>query len=294
MNLKDYLAKKGKAPKGVTKDWLHFCTLEITTGSLWAGDPLASPDDGHVVKVPRGKYVVEGIGLADGRDRLVSRLRVRLESAKQVKVGKELGDTGTDSAMIGVCDIRAFDKACRGASDDAMQEAIEAQTRKGFGILAPKKFPGVVMPFVPTGSDGSGPVLALISAGKCVGIELPFMGAEEDNEESQPGFQDVSLLGTDRDNFITRILPDGSEASFWIGGELKAGIPFFLWSDAKPKPVDFRIRQVPGSVLKDWSPMKKERGTHGMHTVAETLPAGDYEFDFRVGEAMFSAVKLHL
>src|SRR5713226_8482343 len=112
MNLKAYLSKKSKAPRGKTKDWLPFCTLDVTTGALWAGDPhLANAEDGYAVKVPRGKYVVEGIGLRFGRDRVVSRLRVRLESAPNAKVGKEVGDTGTDSAMIGVCDIRAFDKA---------------------------------------------------------------------------------------------------------------------------------------------------------------------------------------
>jgi len=113
MNLKDYLSKKAKPPKGKTTDWLRFYAIEVTTGSLWAGDPhLANADDGCVVKVPPGRYAVEGIGLTLGRDRLVSRLRVRLESVKNPKLGKELGDTGTDSAMIGVCDIKAFDKAC--------------------------------------------------------------------------------------------------------------------------------------------------------------------------------------
>ena len=39
MNLKDYLSKKDKTAKGKTKEWLHFCTLEVISGSLWAGDP---------------------------------------------------------------------------------------------------------------------------------------------------------------------------------------------------------------------------------------------------------------
>jgi hypothetical protein len=63
MNLKDYLSKKGKAPKGNVEDWLAFCTLDVTTGSLWAGDPhLVNADDRCVTKVPRGRYVVEGRG----------------------------------------------------------------------------------------------------------------------------------------------------------------------------------------------------------------------------------------
>src|SRR5262249_22585570 len=126
MNLKDYLSRKGRAARGQASDWLHFCTLGVTSGSLWAGDPhLANADDGRVVKVPPGRYVVEGMGVASGRDRIVSRLRVRLESAKNPTLGKKLGDTGTDSAMIGVCDIKAFDKACGRDSGDEVQEAIE-------------------------------------------------------------------------------------------------------------------------------------------------------------------------
>jgi hypothetical protein len=181
MNLKEYLSQKGKAPKGKTKDWLPFCTLDVKTGRLWAGDPhLPNADDGCVVKVPRGKYVVEGIGLPFGRDRVVSRLRVRLESAPDPKPGKELGDTGTDSAMIGVCEIAAFEAAYKKEGGaDRVQEAIDSQTGKGFGILTVPEFPDAIMPFVPTGSDGNGPVLALMSGGKVVGIELPFMDEDD-------------------------------------------------------------------------------------------------------------------
>src|SRR5439155_3104980 len=103
MNLMDYLSKRGKLPKGAGTEWLTLCTLDVTTGALWAGDPhLANADDGHVTKVPAGRYVVEGMGRSQGRDRVVSRLRVRLAREKNPTVGKELGDTGTDSAMIGV------------------------------------------------------------------------------------------------------------------------------------------------------------------------------------------------
>src|SRR3954468_23171775 len=101
MKLKDFLSKKVKVPKAKVTDWLPFCTLDVTSGSLWAGDPhLANADDGHVVIVPVGRYLVEGIGAAMGRSRVVSRLRVRLASAEDPTVGGELGETGTDSAMI--------------------------------------------------------------------------------------------------------------------------------------------------------------------------------------------------
>ena len=293
MNLKDYLSKKRKAPKGVTKDWLHFCTLDVTTGSLWAGDPyVANADDGCVVKVPRGRYAVEAIGLSCGRDRVVSRLRVRLGSVKNPKVGKEVGETGTDSAMIGVCDIKAFDMACGPDSGDEVQAAIEAQTDDGFGIITLKKFAGAVMPFVPTGSDGTGPVLALTSRGKCIGMELSFMG-EDEAEGDTPESEAVSLLGEDQDDFITRLV-DGKEVSFWGGGECKASVRFDLYCDAARGPVYFRIRSASGPVARDWSPMKKLTGGGATFRAFDKLHAGKYEVDFRIGAEVFSALKLIL
>lgn len=301
MNLKDHLSKKGKAPKPNTTVWLPFCTLDVTTGSLWAGDPhLANADDGCVVKVPPGRYVVEGRPGAIGRDRIVSRLRVRLQSEKNLTLGKELGDTGTDSAMIGVCDIKAFDKALGKDPGDEVQDAIEAQTDDGFGIIKLKKFPGTVMPFVPTGSDGSGPVFALTAGRKRVGIELAFMDEEEDEPSKKTGkgssvtHDTVSLMGTDREGFITRRSADGKEASFWYGGDLGPGKEFSLWSSAKPGPVEYRIRRASGSVLKAWSPMKKKTGGSEPFCAYETLKAGTYEFDFRIGKEVFSGLKLTL
>jgi hypothetical protein len=177
MSLHDYLSAKGKPPQGKTKDWLSFCTLTIKSGALWAGDPhLANADDGCIVKVPEGKYVVEGIGLGIERNRIVSKLRVRLEGTENLKAGKAVGETGTDSAMIGVCEIDAFEAAYKKKGGaEKIQQAIVSQTRKGFGFLTVSAFPDTMMPFVPIGSDGSGPVFGLMSKGKCVGIELPFM-----------------------------------------------------------------------------------------------------------------------
>jgi hypothetical protein len=85
--------------------------------------------------------------------------------------------------MIGVCDIKAFDAAYRAHSDDDLQETIETQTGEGFGIIHIERSDTAAMPFVPTGSDGDGPVFALMSDGNIVGIELPFM----EEVETEPG-----------------------------------------------------------------------------------------------------------
>jgi hypothetical protein len=165
-------------------EWMWYCELDVTTGSLWAGDPhLANADDGCVVEVPCGKYVVEGAGRSLEDDyRVVSKLRVRLQSALNPSVGDEVGDTGTDSAMIGVCDIRAFDAACAGDSGEGVQDAVESQTETGFGVIDLDQLPGAIMPFVPIGSDGGGPVYSLMTGGECVGIQLEFIEDESDEE----------------------------------------------------------------------------------------------------------------
>jgi hypothetical protein len=243
---------------------------------------------------------VEGLPGAVGRDRIVRRLRVRLQSEKNPRLGKELGNTGTDSAMIGVCDIKAFEKAIGPDPGDEVQDAIEAQTDDGYGIIKLKKFRGAVMPFVPTGSDGSGPVFALVSGRKHVGIELPFM---EEEAEEQPAEKPkavktrsprTNVIGKDQNTYIKRRLADGSEASFWYGGKQKAGEKFSLWSSAEPGPVEYRIRAATGSTVKEWTLLKKYKDGGATFYGYDKLPPGTYEVDFRVGDEVFSALKLKL
>jgi len=164
--------------KNAPPEWHAFHTLEIKAGQVWAGDPhLPNADDGLVVKVPPGRYVVECDGLPH-RCKAVSKLRVRLQTAKSVKRGEKLGETGTDSGTIGVCEIAAFETAyLQKDGPDLVQKAIDSQ-KDGFGVITVRKFPALIMPFVPTGSDGTGPVFALMSGAKRVGIELTFMEDE--------------------------------------------------------------------------------------------------------------------
>ena len=169
----------GPAQQSESASWLPFSSLEAVTGALWAGDPyLANEEDGCIVKVPPGKYLVEVVDLALAPGRAVSKLRVRLETEANPVVGDQLGEAGTDSAMIGVCD-KAFLAAIESVSHEEMCEHINAQTEDGCGVVALEKFPGVAMSIICTGSDGIGPVYALLSGDRCVGIELPFTDDED-------------------------------------------------------------------------------------------------------------------
>lgn len=182
MTFREYLFQAGATPIGKTKVWLPLSRLPVTTGELWAGDPLqANKDDGCTIEAPVGVYLVEAIGRTWEFGRCAARLRVRLEGVPTPTVGGEVGETGTDSCMIGVCDIKAFLAAFGGAAPFERYKVIEPQTAGGCGVAAVPGFPQALMPFVPTGSDGIGPVLSLISGGRCVGIDLPF--AFDDDED---------------------------------------------------------------------------------------------------------------
>jgi hypothetical protein len=86
-------------------------------------------------------------------------------------------------------------------------------------------------------------------------------------------------------------MADGEEVSFWLGGELKAGVKCYLWSTLGP--VDYRIRRDSGSVLKSWTAMKKKRGDD-QFCALESLKPGKYEIDFRIGVQVFSELRLTL
>jgi hypothetical protein len=81
--------------------------------------------------------------------------------------------------MIGICDIGAFDAACKDAAD--VQDELEEKTaRAGFGRITFRKYRGAVMTYVPSGDgDGCGPVRELLESGTCISIQHDFYGDEE-------------------------------------------------------------------------------------------------------------------
>ena len=59
-----------------------------------------------------------------------------------------------------------------------------------------------------------------------------------------------------------------------------------------PGPIEYRIRKAGGRTVKTWSPMKKNRSKPA--SAFETLGAGNYEIDFRIGKEVYSAVRFEL
>jgi hypothetical protein len=183
MRLGEYLQGNSRKPPaagiiGQESDWLAVCDFEVTTGALWAGDPcLANAEDGCVLQVPIGTYLVEAKCMDFAGSKFVSRLRVHLIGARNPVIGNQVGESGTDSTAIAVCDIRALDAAIGDASDEA-QEQIENQLKEDYGIIDIHVDANVTMPFVASGfGDGTGPVFEVLSDGERIGMELEFIPA---------------------------------------------------------------------------------------------------------------------
>jgi hypothetical protein len=180
-DLGTFLSGKMPLPSAERTDWLELCAIEVRSGKIWIGDPLiANEGDGCTATVPVGTYAIEGIGCLSDGARTVYSIRARLKSAVGTQIGAEIGETGTDCAMIGICDIGAFDAACKDAAEEVQGELEEKAWRSGFGRITFKKYRGAVMAFVPSGEgDGCGPVRELLEAGKRIGIQHEFYADKE-------------------------------------------------------------------------------------------------------------------
>lgn len=175
--LADFLAggSRRSAPRGVRgteTDWLALATVALPEGSLWAGDPqVIDAEDGLSIDVAPGDYRVEVKGLDVDGFRTVSRLRVVRRDVPAPARGDVIGETGTDSGQIAVCDIAAFGAAV-GTDADLVERAVRDVGKAPFGTLV---IAGIDVAFCMTGSDGGGPVHALLDGASVVGIELPFV-----------------------------------------------------------------------------------------------------------------------
>lgn len=175
-----YLRKGATTPqggreKGIPSPWIKLAELEVRSGSLWAGDPLClNEEDGALIKVASGLYVLEAQGMDIDGYRVVARLRVYPHSISPdlLKTGPVIGATGTDSASITICDLRAIIPALDGR-EVPFQGALEKQLRGHAGIITVKLGQSVDLLIVQSGfGDGTGPVHCLRAGARRVGMEL--------------------------------------------------------------------------------------------------------------------------
>lgn len=182
MLLKNVIRKRtGDFPesgvKGKETDWLDVGTLQVPTGSLCAVDPMMlNEDDGVVVKVPAGAYVVQAKAMDFNGHLRVSRMRAFLEGTTPT-LGQELDEVGTDSASMAICDIKDIYDGFDEEYDDERADRLMDIDVEG-GDIVTLKFGKKTMRFAVCESglgDGAGPAFALKDGRKTVGIELEFM-----------------------------------------------------------------------------------------------------------------------
>jgi hypothetical protein len=182
MHISDYLKKNKQSfppngTVGVESDWMDAGELEVTKGTIWAGDPfVVNADDGCLVKkVPNGAYVLEAKAMEFAGRKRVARLRAYAKGAQDFTLGKKVGQTMTDTGLITVCDIAAVDEA---VGDDyyGFNEVVSQYNYKSCGVVEFELNGPIKLPYVETAfGDCDGPVFELRSEKDRVGIELEFL-----------------------------------------------------------------------------------------------------------------------
>ena len=112
--------------KGQEGPWLPIGELDVRTGALCVVDPmLLNAKDGFTLRVAPGTYVVEGRVMDFVGHLRVSRMRAYLQGSIP-RPAERVGETGTDSARIAICDIEdlydGYDESFEDQFNDARMD----------------------------------------------------------------------------------------------------------------------------------------------------------------------------
>jgi hypothetical protein len=169
---------------GRTVGWFDLADIELSSGSLWIGDPSFSwaelaGGDGIRIALDPGRYAVQAFVMAFGGGNFIARLKVCATQAGEPTPGKELAQAGTDSAAIGVCDAEQMLASFRGRFGEDLNAGALFLERFDFqraGILRVDQAAGPLLVYVQSGfGDGVGPVLELVEGQRRIGVKLPFI-----------------------------------------------------------------------------------------------------------------------
>lgn len=182
--LKKFLGKKSKAKVskgdlGQESEWLEFSAMNLKGKRLLICDAMYVPaeDNGLETKLSPGHYLIQAKVMSYGGDRRVSRLRI-LPPETEVKLGGVIGETGTDTALIAVCDLEVCAKASEALGEDKMEDICNDLLDKGdnCGVMVLDKKTEAVAPYVSSGfGDGTFKVFKLLNNRKTVGVEIEFI-----------------------------------------------------------------------------------------------------------------------
>jgi len=184
MKLSDYLNKSKygfpkKGVAGIESDWMEFGNLKVPFGLLWIGDAtVLNATEGCTVEVPPNTYRVELKGMDFKGVRVIARVRVFVSNADELTLGARQGEAITDSAMIGICDMRALQRAVTKKhiaefKKDLREATAQPSTCIETFLYGKNSFD---LAYILSGiGDGAYDVYALQSTGKIAGVEVEFL-----------------------------------------------------------------------------------------------------------------------
>jgi hypothetical protein len=176
-DLATLLKKRNKPPGPAPQEWLPAAKLPVPSGSLFIGDPYYDPADAYVATVPPGIYQIEARLRDLGGEWYTALVRAILEGCDAPKLGKQIGETCTDLAVMAFYDLEAAKEAIAGDNDLYMDRVI----KKAFatcGLVQLKLTKPMTIAYVETGFDCGAFVYELRSGRRRVGVEVEMDFAE--------------------------------------------------------------------------------------------------------------------
>ncbi len=186
MTVKEFMESPdgvGSAPgvRGPETDWLHVCDFKVQGRQITAIDPGPGGDPIEI-QVEPGDFVVEAKCIAFGRDKRISRMRVR-PNGSEPQLGRCLGTTSVDEGTLAVFDDEPME-AFMADDDEAYGDWLVDELFMPDGPCGsiPCQGGNTTVPYVDAGfGDGAYPAYELTDAsGKAVGLEVEFIGPDED------------------------------------------------------------------------------------------------------------------
>jgi hypothetical protein len=197
LGLAKLLKKRNKPPGPAPQEWLLATKLPVASGALFIGDPYSDPADAYVATVPPGTYQIEARLLDLGGEWYTARVRALLEGCDEPRLGKQIGETCTDLAVMAFYDLKAADKAIAG-DNDLYMDRVTKKSFAGCGLVQLKLTKPMAIAYVETGFDCGAIVYELRSGRRRIGVEVAMELEEleasledEGGESSDPaGFRD--------------------------------------------------------------------------------------------------------
>ena len=168
---------QGLVSSGRETGWMNSVKFRHEESHLVIADALciAGENLALTLDLAPGDYQLWVKGIDYGFERRLSRMRC-CSDADDLELGGKIGDVGTDSAMLGLCDLGSLLRSCGGDRAEIGRLVSERVFEVGWVGLV--RLENVSFPVFHAGfGDGVFPVYELLSKGRRAGTEIEFISA---------------------------------------------------------------------------------------------------------------------